>query len=76
MRLKHRTRIKDAKAHAHYSVCESQRVSRARVVQRPILRFGELNTTHLDCWQHAVDVLHKDSQGRQLRLIIKHNQTP
>ena len=69
MYLKRRTRDKDGKTHIHYAVCESLRVSRARVVQRTVLHLGELNTTQLDRWQHTIDVLHEDGQRRQLRLF-------
>jgi Transposase DDE domain len=69
MFLKRRTRTKDGKTHIYYSVCESLRLSRHRVVQRQVLHLGELNTTQLDSWQHSIDVLHEDGQRRQLRLF-------
>ena len=69
MFLKRRTRTKDGQTHAYYSICESLRVSRHRVVQRQILHLGELNTTQFDAWQHSMDVLHEDGQRRQLRLF-------
>ena len=74
MFLKRRTRTKDGKTHAYYSVCESLRVSRDRVVQRQVLHLGELNTTQLDSWQHSIDVLHEDGQRRQLRLFTDRDQ--
>jgi hypothetical protein len=58
MFLKQRTRTKDGKTHIYYSVCESLRVRRDRVVQRQVLHLGELNTTQLDAGQHSIDVLH------------------
>ena len=54
MFLKRRARTKDGKTHHYYSVCESLRVHRARVVQRQVLHLGELNTTQLDSWQHSI----------------------
>jgi hypothetical protein len=60
MFLNRRTRTKDGKTHVYFSVCESLRVSRDRVVQRQILHLGELNTAPLDSWQHSIDVLHED----------------
>jgi hypothetical protein len=75
MFLKRRTRTKDGKTHAYYSVCESLRVSRDRVVQRQVLHLGELNTTQLDSWQHSIDVLHEDGQRRQLRLFTDRDQS-
>ena len=74
MFLKRRTRTKDGKTHAYYSVCESLRVSRDRVIQRQVLHLGELNTTQLDSWQHSIDVLHEDGQRRQLRLFTDRDQ--
>ena len=74
MFLKRRTRTKDGKTHAYYSVCESLRVSPERVVQRQVLHLGELNTTQLDSWQHSLDVLHEDGQRRQLRLFTDRDQ--
>jgi transposase len=77
MYLKRRARDKDGKTHVHYAVCESLRVSRARVVQRTVLHLGELNTTQLDRWQHTIDVLHEDGQRRQLRLFTdREGQAP
>jgi len=74
MFLKRRTRTKAGKTHAYYSVCESLRISRDRVVQRQVLHHGELNTTQLDSWQHSIDVLHEDGQRRQLRLFTDRDQ--
>jgi len=74
MFLKRRTRTKDGKTPAYYSVCESLRVSRDRVVQRQILHLGELNTTQLDSWQHSIDVLHEEGQRRQLRRFTDRDQ--
>lgn len=69
MFLKRRVRHKDGKEHIYYSVCESLRVSRHRVVQRQVLHLGELSTSQLDSWQHTVAVIHEDGQRRQLRLF-------
>jgi transposase len=69
MYLKRRTREKDGKTHVYYAVCESLRVSAARVVQRTVLHLGELNTTQVDRWQHTIEVLHEDGQRHQLRLF-------
>ena len=63
------------KSHHYYSVCESLRVQRDRVVQRQVLHLGELNTTQLDSWQHSIDVLHEDGQRRQLRLFTDREQS-
>ena len=75
MFLKRRTRTKDGKTHAYYSVCESLRLSRDRVVQRQVLHLGELNTTQLDSWQHSIEVLHEDGQPCQRRLFTDRDQS-
>lgn len=69
MYLKRRTRHKDGKNHVYYSLCESLRVSRGRVVQRQVLQLGELNTTQVDAWQRTIEVLHEDGQRYQQRLF-------
>jgi transposase len=69
MYLKRRTRHKDGKTHVYYSLCESLRVSRGRVVQRQLFQLGELNTTQLDSWQRTIEVLHEDGQRDQRRLF-------
>jgi hypothetical protein len=69
MFLKRRVRHKDGKEHVYYSVCESLRVSRQRVVQRQVLHLGELSTSQLDSWQRTVEVIHEDGQRHQLRLF-------
>ena len=74
MFLKRRSRTKDGKTHHYYSVCESLRVHRHRVVQRQVLHLGELNTNQLDSWQRSIDVLHEDGQRRQLRLFTDREQ--
>ena len=50
MRLKCHTRIKDGKEHRYWSIVESLRCGRARVVQRHILYLGELNEAQREGW--------------------------
>ena len=51
--LKAHKRCKDGKRHVYYSLTESLRVSRQRVVQRRVLHLGELNTTQVERWQRS-----------------------
>lgn len=67
--LKRHRLHKDGKEHIYYSVCESVRVSRRRITQRKVLHLGELNTTQLDRWQRAIDVVCESGQRRQMRLL-------
>ena len=67
MFLKRRVRRKDGKDHIYYSVCESLRVHSGRVVQRQVLHLGELNTTQVESWQHTLEVIDGDADGRRLQ---------
>ena len=57
MYLKAHERFKDGKRHMYYSLTESLRVSRKRVVQRTVLHLGELNTTQVEQWQRTISEL-------------------
>ena len=50
MRLKCHSRIKDGKEHRYWSIVESVRCSRDRVVQRHVLYLGELNDSQRGGW--------------------------
>ena len=77
MFLKAHERYKDGKRHVYYSLTESLRVSRKRVVQRTVLHLGELNTTQVERWQHTIEAIHEDGQRRQLRLFTdREGQVP
>ena len=69
MFLKREVRRKDGKEHVYYSVAESTRVGRDRVVQRRLLNLGELNTTQIDRWQHSIEVIEEDGRACQRRLF-------
>ena len=77
MFLKAHARLKDGKRHVYYSLTESLRVSRKRVVQRTVLHLGELNTTQVERWQRTIEAIHEDGQRRQLRLFTdRQGQVP
>ena len=61
--------VKDGKAHIYYSLCESLRVSRKRVLQRRVLHLGELNTTQLERWQRTIEVIEEDGRRHPMRLF-------
>jgi hypothetical protein len=69
MFLKANRRTKDGKTHAYYTLNESVRVSRQRIVQRRVLHLGELNTTQMERWQRTIETIHEDGQRHQLRLF-------
>jgi len=77
MFLKAHQRFKDGKRHVYYSLTESLRVSRKRVVQRTVLHLGELNTTQVERWQRTIEAVHEDGQRHQLRLFTdREGQAP
>jgi len=77
MFLKAHERCKDGKRHVYYSLTESLRISRKRVVQRTVLHLGELNTTQVERWQRTIEAIHEDGQRRQLRLFTdREGQVP
>jgi hypothetical protein len=67
--LKRHVRRKDGKAHVYYSLCESVRLSRNRVMQRRVLNLGELNTTQIERWQRSIEVVQQEGERRQYRLF-------
>jgi len=77
MFLKAHARHKDGKRHVYYSLTESLRVSRKRVVQRTVLHLGELNSTQVERWQRTIEAVHEDGQRQQLRLFTdREGQVP
>jgi hypothetical protein len=67
--LKRHLLRKDGKTHVYYSLCESVRLSRNRVMQRRVLNLGELNTTQLERWQRSIEVIQQEGERRQYRLF-------
>ena len=77
MFLKPNVRHKDGKRHVYYTLNESLRVSRSRVVRRTVLHLGELNTTQVDRWQHTIETIQEDGRRHQLRLFTdREGQAP
>jgi hypothetical protein len=76
MFLKPHVRHKDGKRHVYYSLTESLRVSRKRVVQRTVLHLGELNTTQIERWQRTIEAVQEDGQRRQMRLFTDREGSP
>jgi hypothetical protein len=68
--------FKEGKHHIYYSLCESLRVSRKRVLQRRVLHLGELNTTQLERWQRTIEVIEEDGRRHQMRLFTDRHREP
>ncbi len=71
----HRVR-KDGKEHVYYSLCESLRVSRNRVLQRQVLHLGELSSSQLERWRRTVEVVTEDGNRQQLQLLARREEEP
>ena len=69
MFLKREVRRKDGKEHVYYSLAETTRVGRDRVVQRRLLNLGELNTTQIERWRRSIEVIEEDGRACQRRLF-------
>jgi hypothetical protein len=63
MFLKTHRIFKDGKEHRYYSLCESLRVSRRRVLQCTVLHLGELNSTQRERWQRSIEVRKASVRG-------------
>jgi len=71
MFLKANKRFKDGKEHVYYTLNESIRVGKRRVVQRTILYLGELTTGQRHRWRHTVDVITERSESCQMELLTE-----
>jgi len=76
MRLKCHSRIKDGKEHRYWSIVESVRCSRDRVVQRHVLYLGELNDSQRGGWTRWLDAVDEKGRGQQLALFPADRQVP
>jgi hypothetical protein len=69
MFLRQTRRKKDGKTHSYRSVVENQRLDGDRVVQRPVLYLGEINSSQAALWRKAIEVLDEDA-GRSQTLAL------
>lgn len=77
MFLKRHQVRKDGKQHVYYSLSESIRVGRDRVVQRRLLNLGELNTNQMERWQRTIEVIEENGAAQQMRLFTdREGQAP
>jgi hypothetical protein len=56
MFLRYTSRWKDGKEHRYYSLVENRRVGGGRVVQRPVLYLGEINSQQRESWCKTVEI--------------------
>jgi hypothetical protein len=61
MFLRSTIRRQDGKEHRYWSVVEAKRVAGGRVVQRPVLYLGEINSSQELAWRKSIEVLEEGS---------------
>ena len=70
MFLRATIRKKDGKEHRYWSVVETRRVARGRVIQRHVLYLGEINSSQELAWRKSIEVLDEGVRGaRSLALF-------
>jgi len=60
--LKVHRRRKDGKEHRYFSIVESRRVSRQRVVHRTVVYLGEINDSQQAAWRKTLEVFDEQEQ--------------
>ena len=60
--LKVHRRKKDGKEHRYFSIVESRRVSRRRVVHRTVVYLGEINDSQQAAWRKTLEVFDETQQ--------------
>ena len=67
MHLKVHRRHKDGKEHRYFSIVESRRVARQRVVHRTVVYLGEINDTQQAAWRKTLEVF--DEREREFATL-------
>lgn len=62
MHLKIHRRHKDGKEHRYFSIVESRRVARQRVVHRTVVYLGEINDSQQAAWRKTLEVFDEREQ--------------
>jgi transposase len=61
MFLRSTQRKKNGKTHTYWNVVENKRLDDGRVVQRQVLYLGEIDSSQVNAWRKAVDVVDEDA---------------
>jgi prepilin-type processing-associated H-X9-DG protein len=69
-------RHKDRKEHRSWSVVESQRLSRQRVVQRHVRHLGELNVSQRAAWEKPLAVFDEQHDAPLTCALFPDDRTP
>ena len=76
MFLKCSVRRKDGKEHRSWSVVESQRLARGRVVQRHVLYLGEINDSQRAAWEKTLTVFDEQQHAPMTCALFPEDRTP
>jgi hypothetical protein len=77
MFLRATCRIKDGKEHRYWSIVESHRTLKRRVVQRQVLYLGEINDRQKEAWWRTIEVFEEGSdRPRQVALFPEDRTRP
>jgi Transposase DDE domain len=77
MYLRFARRRKDGKEHRYWSIVESRRCARGRVVQRPVLYLGEISDSQHAAWCRVIEAFDEgDARYRQLALFPAEASVP
>lgn len=77
MFLRATCRIKDGKEHRYWSIVESHRTQKGRVMQRQVLYLGEINDSQQAAWWRTIEVLEEGSdRPRQVALFPEDRPRP
>ena len=77
MYLRWNRRFKDGKEHRYWSIVESRRCARGRVVQRQVLYLGEINDSQRAGWCDLIEAFDEEGQRHtQLALFPADEPVP
>jgi transposase len=70
MFLRSTSRKKNGKTHVYWNIVENKRLDDGRVVQRQVLYLGEINSSQMDAWRRAIEVIDESTgEARTLALF-------
>jgi len=70
MFLRSTSRKKNGKTHVYWNIVENKRLNDGRVVQRQVLYLGEINSSQMDAWRRAIEVVDESTgEARTLALF-------
>jgi transposase len=76
MFLRSTQRKKNGKTHSYWNVVENKRLDDGRVVQRQVLYLGEINSSQVNAWRQAVEVVDEDADApRTMALFPEDRRT-